>query len=160
MVRSKWRFSEWPVVVVSGEIGVPLDIRWELRLHRMSMGSVSSIDYLNSMAKKDPKTDLLQGTLDLLILRVLNRGEMHGWGIADRICQLSKQVLSVGEGSLYPALYRMEQQGWIDSEWGTSENNRKAKFYRLTQKGRRQLEVEKETWERLTDAISAVMRSA
>jgi PadR family transcriptional regulator, regulatory protein PadR len=112
------------------------------------------------MAKPDQKTDLLQGTLDLLILRVLSRGEMHGWGIADRIGLLSKNVLSVGEGSLYPALYRMEQQGWIDSEWGASENNRKAKFYRLTKAGRKQLEVEKQTWERLTDAIAAIIRSA
>src|SRR4051794_3449751 len=86
----------------------------------------------NHMANRDLKTDLLQGTLDMLILRVLSRGEMHGWGIADRIEQLSKSVLSVGEGSLYPALYRLQDQGWVESEWGTSENNRKAKYYQLT----------------------------
>lgn len=104
--------------------------------------------------------DLLQGTLDMLILRVLSRGEMHGWGIADRIEQLSKSVLSVGEGSLYPALYRLQDQGWIESEWGVSENNRKAKYYRLTRAGRKQLEVESESWDRLTSAIAAIMRSA
>ena len=106
------------------------------------------------------KTDLLQGTLDMLILRVLSRGDMHGWGISDRIQQLSKNVLSVGEGSLYPALYRLQEQGWIDSEWGQSENNRKAKYYRLTKAGRKQLEVEKETWDRLTGAIAEIMRTA
>lgn len=105
-------------------------------------------------------TDLLQGTLDMLILRVLSRGEMHGWGIADRIEQLSKKVLSVGEGSLYPALYRLQEQGWIESEWGVSENNRKAKFYRLTRAGRKQLEVEKESWDLLTGAIGDILRSA
>lgn len=104
--------------------------------------------------------DLLQGTLDLLILRVLSRGDMHGWGIADRIEQVSKSVLSVGEGSLYPALYRLQEQGWIESEWGISENNRKAKFYRLTKAGRKQLEVETETWDRLAGAIGAILKSA
>ena len=106
------------------------------------------------------QTDLLQGTLDMLVLRVLSRGEMHGWGIADRIEQLSKSVLSVGEGSLYPALYRLQDQGWIEFEWGTSDNNRKAKFYRLTRAGRKQLEVEAETWDRLTVAIGEIMKSA
>ena len=112
------------------------------------------------MPKPDFQTDLLQGTLDMLILRVLNRGEMHGWGIADRIEQLSKRVLSVGEGSLYPALYRLQDQGWIESEWGVSDNNRKAKFYRLTKAGKKQLEVEAETWDRLTVAIAEIMKSA
>ena len=106
------------------------------------------------------RTDLLQGTLDMLILRVLNSGEMHGWGIADRIQIVSKNVLSVGEGSLYPALYRLQAQGWIDSEWGQSDNNRRAKFYRLTRAGRKQLGVEQETWDRLALAISEIMRSA
>ncbi|MCX6953491.1 MAG: PadR family transcriptional regulator [Verrucomicrobia bacterium] len=112
------------------------------------------------MSKKDLKTDLLQGTLDMLILRVLRRGDMHGWGIADRIALISKSVLSVGEGSLYPALHRLEEQGWIESEWGQSENNRKAKFYRLTKAGRKQLELEEATWDRLTGAIAEIMRSA
>lgn len=106
------------------------------------------------------QTDLLQGTLDMLILRVLQRGELHGWGIADRIGQLSKSVLSVGEGSLYPALYRLQTQGWIDSEWGVSDNNRKAKFYRLTKAGRKQLEAETDNWDRLALAIGEIMRSA
>jgi transcriptional regulator len=112
------------------------------------------------MAKADFKTDLLQGTLDMLILRVLNRSPMHGWGIADRIEQVSKQVLSVGEGSLYPALYRLQDQGWIESEWGISDNNRKAKYYRLTKAGKKQLEVEQETWGRMAVAIEEILRSA
>ncbi|HVU15881.1 MAG TPA: PadR family transcriptional regulator [Candidatus Didemnitutus sp.] len=107
-----------------------------------------------------PKIDLLQGTLDMLILRVLSGGELHGWGIADRIQILSKSVLSVGEGSLYPALYRLQDQGWIESEWGASDNNRKAKFYRLTRAGRKQLEVERENWLRLTGAIAAIMEAS
>lgn len=106
------------------------------------------------------KIDLLQGTLDMLILRVLDRGEMHGWGISDRIEQLSKQVLSVGEGSLYPALYRLQEQGWIESEWGVSENNRKAKYYRITKAGKKQLVLEQKTWDRMSAAIAEIMQSA
>ncbi|MDB6126747.1 MAG: PadR family transcriptional regulator [Verrucomicrobia bacterium] len=106
------------------------------------------------------KTELLQGTLDLLILRVLNRGQMHGWGIAERIGELSKDVLTVGEGSLYPALYRMQERGWIESEWGQSDNNRKAKYYQLTKLGQKQLEVEQQSWDRLALAISSVLRLA
>jgi transcriptional regulator len=107
-----------------------------------------------------PRTDLLQGTLDMLILRVLRSGEMHGWGIADRIQIVSKDVLSVGEGSLYPALYRLQARGWIESEWGQSDNNRRAKFYALTKAGTKQLEVEQESWERISVAIADIMRSA
>jgi transcriptional regulator len=106
------------------------------------------------------KNDLLQGTLDMLILRVLQRGEMHGWGIADRIARISDSVLTVGEGSLYPSLYRMEEKGWVESEWGQSENNRKAKFYRLTKAGQKNLAAEEQTWDRLTVAVAAIMRSA
>ncbi len=106
------------------------------------------------------KTDLLQGTLDMLILRVLSRGPQHGWALAQRIHQLSKDTLTVEEGSLYPALYRMERKGWLDAEWGQSENNRKAKFYRITRAGRKQLEIETEAWDRLRLAISNVMQSA
>jgi len=106
------------------------------------------------------KNELIQGTLDTLILRILDRGEMHGWGIAERIGQRSKDVLAVGEGSLYPALYRMQDRGWIESEWGQSENNRKAKFYRLTRAGRKQLESERETWDRLVLAVADVMATA
>jgi PadR family transcriptional regulator PadR len=103
-------------------------------------------------------TDLLQGTLDLLILQTLAAGgAMHGWGVAQRIQQVSKDVLQVGQGSLYPALHRLEYKGWIRADWGASENNRRAKFYSLTETGRRQLEAELQTWERLTDAIGLVL---
>jgi PadR family transcriptional regulator PadR len=106
------------------------------------------------------KAELLQGTLDMLILRVLKRDPIHGFGIAERIKQLSDEVLMVGEGSLYPALYRLQAQGWIESEWGQSENNRRAKYYRLTKAGRKQLEVENQGWERMCLAIRQVMLSA
>ena len=102
-------------------------------------------------------TDLLQGTLDLLILQTLLPGPMHGWGVALRIQQISKDVLQIGQGSLYPALYRLEYKGWIKAEWGNSENNRRAKFYRLTAAGRRQLDNELATWDRLSAAIGLVL---
>jgi PadR family transcriptional regulator PadR len=105
-------------------------------------------------------TDLLQGTLDLLILQTLSLEPMHGWGVAQRIQQVSKDALQVGQGSLYPALYRLEYKGWIRSEWGSSENNRRAKYYRLTATGRRQLETELETWDRLSAAIGLVLGRA
>ena len=105
------------------------------------------------------KTDLLQGTLDMLILKVLSRGSTHGFGICQRIQQWSSEVLSVGEGSLYPALYRLHDQGWIESEWGVSENNRKAKYYRLTMTGRKQLDRENETWNQMVAAIRRVMQT-
>ena len=94
--------------------------------------------------------DLLQGTLDLLILRTLDLGPMHGWGISQRIQQMSQDVLRVNQGSLYPALQRLETAGWLTSEWGTSENNRRARFYRLTPAGRRQLRVEAQEWAQTT----------
>ena len=106
------------------------------------------------------KSELLPGTLDLLVLRVLNRGELHGWGITHRLEQLSQSALQVDEGSLYPALYRMEEKGWIEAEWRTTENNRRAKYYRLTRAGRRQLEAEQATWERMSAIIAAVLQSA
>jgi PadR family transcriptional regulator PadR len=106
------------------------------------------------------KTELLQGTLDMLILKVLNREPMHGFGIAQRIQQLSDDVLAVGEGSLYPALFRLQDRGWIQSEWGQSENNRRAKYYQLTKVGRKQLEVENQGWDRLCLAIRQIMQSA
>ncbi|MCL2661090.1 MAG: PadR family transcriptional regulator [Acidobacteriaceae bacterium] len=102
-------------------------------------------------------TDLLQGTLDLLILQTLALEPMHGWGIAQRIQQVSRDVLQIGQGSLYPALYRLEYKGWIRSDWGNSENNRRAKFYRLTAAGKKQLEAELATWNRLSDAIALVL---
>jgi PadR family transcriptional regulator, regulatory protein PadR len=103
------------------------------------------------------KIELIPGTLDMLVLRVLNSGSAHGWSIAQRIQILSSEVLKVEEGSLYPALYRMEHKGWIESEWGVSENNRRAKFYALTKSGRKQLETEQKTWELLVLAIKQVM---
>jgi PadR family transcriptional regulator len=105
-------------------------------------------------------TDLVQGTLDLLILRTLATEELHGWAIAQRIQVLSKDVLQVNQGSLYPALQRLERQGWITAEWGTSDNNRRARIYQLTAPGRRRLEQERADWERLSAAISLVMRLA
>jgi transcriptional regulator len=103
---------------------------------------------------------LLQGTLDLLILRTLNLGPMHGWGISQRLQLLSDDVLRVNQGSLYPALQRLEARGWIEAEWGSSDNNRRARFYRLTRAGRKQLTVESETWARLSSAIGRVLQTA
>ena len=103
------------------------------------------------------KSDLLQGTLDLLILKTLEAGAMHGWGISLRIQDVSGAVLQVNQGSLYPALHRLEQQGLISAEWGNSENNRQAKFYALTRAGRRQLEQETRDWERLASAVARVL---
>jgi transcriptional regulator len=107
-----------------------------------------------------PDTKLLQGTLDMLILKALSNGPLHGYGIGQRLMQTSGDVLRVEEGSLYPALYRIERRGWITSEWGTSGNNLRAKFYRLTRAGRKQLEVEEANWERLAGAVFKVLRTA
>ena len=104
--------------------------------------------------------DLVQGTLDLLLLKVLNLEPLHGWAIAQRLAQMSNDQLKVSQGSLYPALHKLEQQGWIDAEWAPSENNRRAKFYRLTRAGRRALDNETAEWERLSSAISMVVRQA
>lgn len=108
----------------------------------------------------DHKADLLQGTLDLLILKSLQHEPMHGFGISLRIQQMSRDMLTVEQGSLYPALYRLEDQGWIKSEWGVSENNRKAKFYTLTASGRRQLASEEQSWAKLSTAINFVLGNA
>jgi PadR family transcriptional regulator PadR len=105
------------------------------------------------------KTDLLQGTLDLVILKVLALEPMHGWGISQRIQQISQDVLQVNQGSLYPALHRLEQQVWIRSKWGASEANRKAKYYELTAAGRKQLEAERSGWERYAAAIARVLET-
>jgi len=105
-------------------------------------------------------SDLLQGTLDLLILRTIAREPLHGWGVAKRIQALSGEVLSVGQGSLYPALHRLEQQGWIRAEWRDSELGRSAKFYSLTRDGRKQLERELESWNRLSSAVRLVIQDA
>ena len=106
------------------------------------------------------KADLLQGTLDLLILKALQHDPMHGFGISLRIQQMSREMLSVEQGSLYPALYRLEDRGWIQSAWGVSENNRKAKFYSLTPKGRKQLVQEEQSWNQLAKAINLVLGHA
>ncbi len=107
-----------------------------------------------------PNVDLLQGTLDLLVLRTLHTGPQHGWGIAQRIQQISDDVLRVSQGSLYPSLHRLEHDGWIEAEWGSSDNNRRAKFYRLTRAGQKRLGEETENWERLSGAITRVLRLA
>jgi PadR family transcriptional regulator, regulatory protein PadR len=105
-------------------------------------------------------TDLVQGTLDLLIMRTIATETLHGWAIAQRIQLLSNEVLQVNQGSLYPALQRLERQGWITADWGTSEANRRARFYRLTAAGKKRLTQERADWERLSAAISLVMRTA
>ena len=104
--------------------------------------------------------DLPQGTLDMLVLKALSLGAMHGYGIGQRIQQLADDMLRVEEGTLYPALYRIEKRGWIESEWGISDNNRRARFYKLTRAGRRQLEAETHDWTRLTIAIRKVMQAS
>lgn len=106
------------------------------------------------------KSDLLQGTLDLLILKTLALQPTHGWGISQRIQQISQDVLQVNQGSLYPALQRLEQHGWIGSAWGLSENNRRARFYSLTEEGQRQLATETESWERLSAAVGRILKNA
>lgn len=107
----------------------------------------------------DRQTDLLQGTLDLLILKTLALGPHHGWGVSQRIQQMSRDVLQVNQGSLYPALHRLEQRGWIASEWGTSENNRKAKFYSLTRRGRETLASETAQWVRFSEAVGWILEA-
>ena len=106
------------------------------------------------------RTDLMQGTLELLILKTLSRGSMHGYGIAQRIHEAVDDVLRVEDGSLYPALYRMEARGWIASDWGVSENNRRAKFYKLTRAGRKQLNAECANWKRVSQAITRILQTA
>jgi transcriptional regulator len=105
------------------------------------------------------KSDLLQGTLDLLILKTLAGGPMHGWGVAQKIHVLSEDILQVNQGSLYPALHRLEQQGLIAAQWGASENNRQAKFYELTKAGRKQLLEETRNWERMAGAVARILNA-
>jgi PadR family transcriptional regulator, regulatory protein PadR len=108
---------------------------------------------------KDKQLDLLQGTLDMLILKAVSLGPFHGYGILLRIQQISKGRLEIQQGSLYPALYRLEDQGWVASEWGESENNRKAKYYRLTAEGKRRLQTETENWNRMAHVIAGILRT-
>ena len=105
-------------------------------------------------------TDLVQGTVDLLIMKTIALEPLHGWAIAQRIRQLSDDILQVQQGSLYPALQRLERQGWITADWGASENNRRARFYRLTKAGRKKLEAEEAAWQRLSSGIGLVLRKA
>jgi PadR family transcriptional regulator, regulatory protein PadR len=107
----------------------------------------------------DKQLELLQGTLDMLILKAVSLGPLHGYGILLRIQQISKDRLEIQQGSLYPALYRLEHQGWITSAWGESENNRKAKYYRLTAAGRRRLQTETHKWKRMADVIAGILRT-
>lgn len=110
---------------------------------------------------KQPKSDVLQGTLDLLVLKTLNTmGPMHGWGIAQRIQQVSEDMLRLNQGTLYPALLRLQQRGWIAAKWGLSDNNRKAKYYSITKAGRKQLEQEAQSWERMAALINRVLQGA
>jgi transcriptional regulator len=106
------------------------------------------------------RLDLPQGTLDLLILKSLSLGSQHGWAISERIHQVSRATLQIPQGSLYPALHRLERQGWIRAEWGTSDNNRRAKYYELTRTGRKQLDAETDAWDRLTVAVALVLKMA
>jgi PadR family transcriptional regulator PadR len=112
------------------------------------------------MAADTPKSDLLQGTLDMLILKVVALGPSHGYAIAQRLQQMSQDVLQVQQGSLYPALHRLEKRGWVKAEWAASETGREARFYTLTRLGRKQLEEQRENWDRLSAAISGILRTA
>ncbi len=131
----------------SNRFASPLDIRQEYM----------KFSCRRTRGRMAESTDLLQGTLDLLILKSLALAPMHGWGIAERIQQVSKDALQIGQGSLYPALHRLEYKGWIKSNWGVSENNRRAKFYSLTRTGKKQLQAELDNWDRLTNAIALVL---
>jgi transcriptional regulator len=106
------------------------------------------------------KSDLLQGTLDMLILKIVTLGPIHGYGISQRLRQISKEVLLVQQGSLYPALHRLEKRGWLAAEWGESENGRQAKFYQLSDKGKKQLSKEELSWNRLADAVARILQTA
>src|SRR6202789_1735839 len=108
----------------------------------------------------ESRLDLPQGTLDLLILRTLSLGPQHGWAISERVQQMSSDVLRIQQGSLYPALHRLERRGWIKASWGTSENNRRAKYYELTRSGHQQLEAETDSWRRLTAAVAQILEGA
>jgi len=139
-----------PRVRASPACLVPLDILQETSYARL-------VEYLGERRVPPTNADVLQGTLDLLILKALSVESMHGWGVAQRIQQISRDVLQVNQGSLYPALHRLEHRGWIAASWGASDNNRRAKFYRLTATGRKQLQSEVATWRRFSSAIELVL---
>jgi transcriptional regulator len=125
-----------------------------------------TFQYVERLGERAPlmtplqKTDLLQGTLDMLILKIVALGPVHGYGISQRIRQISKEVLNVQQGSLYPALHRLEKRGWLVAQWGDSENGRQAKFYQLSREGRKQLNREEETWQRLAEAVTLILGTA
>jgi PadR family transcriptional regulator len=120
------------------------------------------VQYVDSLGEEVPleKSELLQGTLDMLILKIVALGPVHGYGISQRIRQISREVLQVQQGSLYPALHRLERRGWLDATWGESDNGRQAKFYKLSGKGRRQLAKEESNWIRLAGAVSVILQTA
>ena len=120
---------------------------------------LSFVEVQGVVILSDERIDLPQGTLDLLILRTLAVGPQHGWAISERVQQVSSDVLRIQQGSLYPALHRLERRGWIEATWGTSDNNRRAKYYELTRAGKKQLDVETEAWRRLTVAVGQVLES-
>jgi PadR family transcriptional regulator, regulatory protein PadR len=127
-------------------------------LHFYSRGYTTHVE-AEGEKMTDRHIDLPQGTLDLLILRALAPGPQHGWAISERVQQVSSDVLKIQQGSLYPALHRLERRGWIKAQWGTSENNRRAKYYELTRSGKKQLEVEMDSWQKLTAAVAQVLES-
>ncbi len=131
-----------------------------LRLERDGKSGGAAKDAGPNMPRSTRSIDLPQGTLDLLILRTLALEPQHGWAISERIQQISSEVLKIQQGSLYPALHRLERRAWIKAKWGTSENNRKAKYYELTKSGRKQLELEKDAWEKLAAAVAQVLETA
>src|SRR3984885_4566591 len=134
--------------------------RWRLPFDNLQdQANITPVARLGG-ERMSPSVEVLQGTLDLLILKTLALEPMHGWGIALRIQQVSKDALQIGQGSLYPALHRLEYRGWIKAEWGASENNRKAKFYSLTRTGKKQLDAEMENWDRVAGAIALVLKGA
>ena len=126
-------------------------------MSRARLAGAAGISRHEGTGMSKAQLDLLQGTLDMLILKTLALGAMHGWGISQRIQQVSDDVLRVNQGSLYPALHRLEAAGWIESEWGASENNRQAKFYRLTRAGQKQLRAETAQWERMAGAVARIL---
>jgi len=150
----------------TGHLHVRLDSRGTFKWHRIRAVLVDSLGllaiYLDSLGEEvtlAKQLDLLQGTLDMLILKAISLGPLHGYGILLRIQQISKDHLEILQGSLYPALYRMERQSWISSEWGESETNRKAKFYSLTATGKRRLQAETAKWNRMADVIAGILRT-
>jgi len=118
-----------------------------------------ALEHLGGVGVGKSKAGLLQGTLDMLILKALSLGPLHGYGVGQRIAQISDDTLKIEEGSLYPGLYRLEQRGWVESEWDVSDNNQRAKFYKLTRAGRKQLILEEQNWERLAGATMKALRA-